>query len=271
MARKKRNGNAYFVLGNNNENGTNNNNNNHLEKRSPIKQPIQITAKSPNQKILLRSISENIVTIVTGPPGSGKTLLSVTCGLYDFIRGKYKKMIFTRPCVEAVGENLGFLPGDLNEKIQPYMYPIFNFLSFYLTPQKIDGYVKSEEIITLPLAYQRGVTFSDSFVLLDEAQNTKIDQVHMFLTRIGENCKVVITGDPYQSDIRGVNGLVDACERLEGVPGLGIVKFTEEDIVRSQIVVDIEKRYSSVRNGESKKELREKDVNNNILQNSISV
>jgi phosphate starvation-inducible PhoH-like protein len=260
MARKKRNGNGYFsVLGNgSNGNGSTNgngNSNSSVEKRSPTKQPIQITAKSPNQKTLLKSISENIVTIVTGPAGSGKTLLAVTCGLYDFIRGKYKKMIFTRPCVEAVGENLGFLPGDLNEKIQPYMYPIFNFLSFYLTPQKIEGYVRSEEIITLPLAYQRGMTFADSFVLLDEAQNTKVDQVHMFLTRIGENCKVVITGDPYQSDIRGKNGLVDACERLVGVPGLGIVQFTEDDIVRSQIVIDIEKRYSLNIPAESKKEL----------------
>jgi len=228
--------------GNGSENGSVTKN--ELEnKKSYTKQRVSVTARSPHQIELLKSIKENLVTIVAGPPGSGKTMLSVVSGLREFIMGKYKKMIFTRPCVEAVGENLGFLPGDLHEKIHPYMYPIFDFLSDYLTPKQIEAYLKSEDILTLPLAFQRGMTFRNSFVLLDEAQNTRPEQIRMFLTRIGENCKVVITGDPLQSDIREKNGLVDAVERLRGVDNLGIVEFSKEDILRNPIVADIEDRY----------------------------
>jgi len=205
---------------------------------------ISITAKSENQKLLLKSIKDNLVTIVKGPPGTGKTRISVVSGLKEFIMGRYTKMIFTRPCVEANHENLGFLPGDLNSKIHPYMYPIFDFLSDFLNNKQIEGYIKSESIRTFPLAFMRGSTFSNAFVLLDEAQNTTPEQIRMFLTRIGENCKVVITGDPHQSDVKGKNGLIDACARLTGVVGLGIVEFTKEDIVRNPIVAEIEKRYS---------------------------
>jgi len=237
MSRKKRNGNR-------NENG---NENDKVEVSTKIKvkakAKIVVIAKSENQKALLKSIKENLVTIVAGPAGSGKTMLSVVSGLREFIMGKYDKMIFTRPCVEANGENLGFLPGDLNEKIYPYMYPIFDFLSDYLSIKQIEGYIKSESIITLPLAFQRGMTFRNAFVLLDEGQNTTPEQIRMFLTRIGPNCKVVITGDPLQTDIKTKNGLVDACERLEGVNNLGIVKLSEEDIVRSPIIAEIEERY----------------------------
>jgi phosphate starvation-inducible PhoH-like protein len=124
------------------------------------------------------------------------------------------------------------------------MYPIFDFLSDYLSPKQIEAYLKSEDILTLPLAFQRGMTFRNSFVLLDEAQNTRPEQIRMFLTRIGANCKVVITGDPNQSDIHGVNGLVDAVTRLKGVNNLGIIEFSKEDILRNPIVADIEERYS---------------------------
>ena len=207
------------------------------------KSRISVTARSQHQKELLKSIKENVITIVQGPPGSGKTMLSVVSGLREFTIGRYSKLIFTRPCVEANGENLGFLPGDLHEKIHPYMYPIFDFLADYLSQKQIEGLIKSENIVTLPLAFQRGMTFKNSFVLLDEAQNTKPDQIRMFLTRIGENCKVVITGDPLQSDIKHKNGLVDACERLVNIDKLGIVEFTKEDIVRHPIVAEIEERY----------------------------
>ena len=239
MTQKRKNGN-----GNGNFNGYEGN-----EKKPPTKNPINIVAKSQNQKLLLTSIRENTVTIVAGPPGTGKTLISVACGLREFIMGHYKKMIFTRPCVEANGENLGFLPGDLHEKISPYMYPIFDFLADFLTSQKIEYYIKSGEFLTLPLAFMRGTTFRNAFVLLDEAQNTKPEQIRMFLTRIGEGCKVVITGDPHQSDVKGLNGLVDAVERLKGVTSLGIVRFNKEDIVRHPIVSEIESRYEEKEKG----------------------
>ena len=230
MSKKKRNGNG-------NENG---------EKSNGIRARIHVTARSEHQKELLRSIKDNVVTIVEGPAGSGKTMLSVISCLREFTLGRYSKMIFTRPCVEANGENLGFLPGDLNEKISPYMYPIFDFLSDHLSSKQIEGMVESETIVTLPLAFQRGITFRNAFVILDEAQNTSPAQIRMFLTRIGENCKIVITGDPEQSDIKGINGLADACGRLEGVTDLGIVKFTKEDICRHPIVVEIEEKYKEL-------------------------
>jgi len=237
MARKKKNGNG---------------NGNNVEKenleetiivKKTTKKQILITPKTQHQKELLQSIEENIVTIVYGPAGSGKSRISVVCGLKEFIEGKYKKLIFTRPCVEANGENLGFLPGNLNEKIHPYMYPIFDFLSEYLAPKQIEDMMKLEKIMTLPLAFMRGVTLKNAFVIFDEGQNSIPKQMRMFLTRIGDNCKVVINGDPDQSDIKIKNGLVDACERLEGVNGLKIIKFDETDIVRHPIVVEIEERY----------------------------
>jgi len=237
MSRKKRNG-----------NGISNVNGSEIEteevKTNKTTKRVMITARGDNQKQLLKSIKENLVTIAAGPPGCGKTMIAVVSGLREFVMGKYKKMIFTRPCVEANGENLGFLPGDLNEKIHPYMYPIFDFLSDYLTPKQIEGHIKEEKIMTLPLAFMRGYTFRNSFVILDEGQNTTPEQIRMFLTRIGENCKVVITGDPLQTDIKGKNGLVDACERLDGVNDLGIVRLEKIDIVRNPIVSEIEDRYS---------------------------
>jgi len=242
MSKKKR---SESVNGNGNNQSKENGSDVEIIRKSKTKTRVTVIAKGENQKLLLKSIKENLVTIVAGPPGTGKTMLSVVSGLREFIMGKYDKMIFTRPCVEAAGENLGFLPGDLNEKIHPYMYPIFDFLSDYLTAKQIEGYIKAEKIITLPLAFQRGMTFRNSFVLLDEGQNTTPEQVRMFLTRIGENCKVVITGDPLQTDIKSKNGLVDACERLEGVSGLGIVTLEAGDIVRNSIVAEIEGRYSA--------------------------
>jgi len=226
-------------------NGNGNGNGQDVNKKE-VEKKIVIQAKTPNQKLFLKSIKENIVTIVHGVCGTGKTRLAVLSGLKDFKQGKYDKLILTRPCVEASGESLGFLPGDLNEKIHPYMLPIFDFLSEYLSSACINNYMKENKIITLPLAYHRGLTFRNAFVIGDEFQNTTPEQVRMFLTRIGDNCKVVITGDPKQTDIRGKNGLVDAVERLQGVNNLGIVEFTEEDILRNPIVIDIEKRYNNI-------------------------
>jgi len=211
-----------------------------------VKNKINLSAKTLNQKELFKSIKNNIITIVYGPPGTGKTMISVASALNSFFKCHYGKIIFTRPCIEAEGENLGFLPGDLNEKISPYMIPIFDFLSEYMEKSQIERMVVDGKIITMPLAFLRGVTFKNSFVLLDEAQNTTPKQMRMFLTRIGEDCKIVMTGDPNQSDIRATNGLVDVITRLDGIPDIGIVKFDQEDVVRHEIVKIIEKRYDGV-------------------------
>ena len=210
------------------------------------KKKLILSAKTENQRLLLNSIKNNIITIASGPAGTGKTLISVFCALESFFNMQYGKIIFTRPCVEADGENLGFLPGDLNDKIAPYMIPIFDFLDSYMDKVTIERMILDGKITTLPLAFMRGSSFQNSFVLLDEFQNTTPKQIKMFLTRIGKNSKVVLTGDPNQSDIKGVNGLTDILTRLEDVPNVGIVKLTEEDIMRHEIVKMIEKKYNGV-------------------------
>jgi phosphate starvation-inducible PhoH-like protein len=209
-----------------------------------LKKSIEITAKTQNQKLLLKSIRDNLITFAVGSAGSGKTLLSVNRCLDEFIKGNYDKMIFTRPCIEANGENLGFLPGNLNDKISPYMMPIFDFLGDYLEHKQIEMMIREGYIQTIPLAYMRGYTFRNSFVIGDEFQNTKPEQVKMFLTRIGENCKIVITGDPKQSDIKCKNGLSHAIELFADTDQIGIVEFNEDDILRHPMVALIEKKYN---------------------------
>lgn len=209
-----------------------------------LKKEIYIAPKTPNQKELFESIEKNIITFVTGCPGSGKTFISVICALDKLLKGEVDRLIFSRPCIEAGGENLGFLPGDFNDKISPYMIPIFDFVSEYLEKGQIEELIRRGIIVTLPLAFQRGITFKNACVVLDESQNTTIQQMKMFLTRIGDNCKILVTGDLNQSDIKGKNGLADAVVRLEDMENVGIIKFTEEDILRNPIVKEIEKRYS---------------------------
>lgn len=210
------------------------------------KKKLTLSARTENQKALFKSIKSNIITVASGPPGSGKTLISVYSALDSFFKMQYGKIIFTRPCIEADGENLGFLPGDLNEKISPYMMPIFDFLDDYMDRLTVERMILDGKITTLPLAFMRGFTFRNAFVLLDECQNTTPKQMKMFLTRIGENCKVVMTGDPNQSDIRGINGLTDIVTRLDNVPDVGIIRLEEEDIVRHEIVKMVEKKYHGV-------------------------
>ncbi len=207
---------------------------------------LALSAKTENQRELFKSIKTNTITVASGPPGSGKTLISVYSALDSFFKMQHGKIIFTRPCIEADGENLGFLPGDLNEKISPYMMPIFDFLNDYMDKMTIERMILDGKIMTLPLAFMRGITFRNAFVLLDEAQNTTPKQMKMFLTRIGENSKVVMTGDPNQSDIRGTNGLVDIVTRLDNVPDVGIVKLGMEDVIRHEIVKMVEKKYHGV-------------------------
>jgi len=176
------------------------------------------------------------------------THIAATYGLLKFLQGDYKKIILTRPCVEAYGEKLGSLPGTADDKIAPYMAPIFNIFGEYIALNKINEFIDHKQILTIPLAHQRGYTFNDAFILFDEAQNCVPKQMRLCLTRIGKNSKMVITGDVTQSDIGGKNGLVDAVERLNGVTGIGVVELTKNAIVRNPIVVEIEDRYSQAEN-----------------------
>jgi len=204
---------------------------------------IRPIAKNEEQKDVLRSIDENLITIIAGSPGVGKTFLATMQGISDVLKGKYQKLILSRPCVEAFGENLGFLPGDFHSKIQPYMIPIMDILEDNLSAGAILSLIETKTIRTIPLAFMRGIEFKNSFVILDEAQNTIPSQIYMLLTRIGKNCKIVITGDPNQSDIPETNGLVDAIDRLAGMNDIGIVQLSPKSIIRHPIIEEIEARY----------------------------
>lgn len=204
-----------------------------------------VTAVNEGQKNALRSIAnpDNHIIMVNGIAGTGKTFISASWGLEQMLKGHFERMILTRPYVEA-GESLGFLPGTYDNKIAPFMIPIFDVFRDHLSEEDIDDLFKAKKIITLPIAYMRGVTFKNAFVLLDEAQNTTPKQMHLFLTRVGLNAKMVVTGDARQSDIRGENGFTDALERLQGINGLDIVGLDPNSVVRHAIIPEIEQRYS---------------------------
>jgi phosphate starvation-inducible PhoH-like protein len=210
----------------------------------------EIRARNVNQSRYLDSIENNVVTLGLGPAGSGKTYLAVyEALLHNWTKSKkMKRLIITRPAVEA-GEKLGFLPGDLNDKLHPYMRPIYDALydivngdSVAIVNEKIErGYIE-----IAPLAYMRGRTFNDCFIILDEAQNATLEQLKMVLTRIGDNCKLVIDGDPGQTDLpdyKKKSGLHDLKYILDGVDNVGIIEFESEDIVRNPIVMDVVKAF----------------------------
>ncbi len=229
---------------------------------------VSVSAKNTEQKEMLRMISENDVTFVKGAPGSGKTHLAVGYGLQTLLRGDYKQLVFTRPVVEAGGEKLGFLPGNMYEKIDPYMIPIFEILSKLLPPDALEQLMPnygsnkngnangngnaSMPIRILPLAYMRGATFQNSFIVCDECQNSTPEQMRMVLTRLGEGSKMVLCGDVYQTDIHTTNGLSDAFHLLEDVKGIGFVSLTQAAIMRHPIIRSIEKCYLD-RNQKQKK------------------
>lgn len=185
------------------------------------------------------------VTFGLGPAGTGKTYLAVAQAVEMMITGKIEKLIMTRPAVEA-GEKLGFLPGDMKEKVDPYLRPIYDALNDCLPPEQVERRIASGEIEVAPLAFMRGRTLSNAFILLDEAQNTTIPQMKMFLTRFGEGSRMVICGDTKQIDLPGgaaASGLHDAVGRLQGVEGIQMTEFTSDDVVRHDIVGRIVKAY----------------------------
>ena len=203
-----------------------------------------IKPKTIGQKRYIESVLKNTITIGVGPAGTGKTYLAVAAAVAAFRERKVNRIILTRPAVEA-GERLGFLPGDLQSKVDPYLRPLYDALFDMLGAETYQKYLERGNIEVAPLAYMRGRTLDDSFIILDEAQNTTPEQMKMFLTRFGFGSKMVITGDITQIDLPGGknSGLKDAARILGNVPGIGVIKFSEQDVVRHEIVGSIIKAY----------------------------
>jgi phosphate starvation-inducible PhoH-like protein len=214
--------------------------------RETSKVIMSVSSINSCQKEVLRTIAkdENHIVFLEGIAGSGKTYLSVSWGLEQMLKGKFEKIIVTRPYVEA-GESLGYLPGTFTSKIAPFMIPIFDVLNEYLSHEDIKELMESNKLVILPLAYMRGVTFKNAFVILDEGQNSTITQMHLFLTRIGQGSKMVITGDTSQSDLGMHNGFTDALNILRDLEGVGIVELKPSSVVRHPIIQSLDSRYKS--------------------------
>lgn len=204
----------------------------------------ELEPKTEAQRKYIAALTNSQITFGVGPAGTGKTFVATTLAA-DLLRNKkIKRIIITRPAVEA-GESLGYLPGFLDEKFEPYFAPVRSVFTQRLGKSATDYYIKRKAIDVLPLAYMRGHTFSDAFVIFDEAQNASKTQMKTFLTRIGHNCRVAVNGDPKQVDVKKVDGLMDAINRLSGIRGVEVVNFGVEDIVRSGIVGRIVRAYEA--------------------------
>ncbi|RJP84289.1 MAG: PhoH family protein [Desulfobacteraceae bacterium] len=203
-----------------------------------------ITPKSPAQKEYIDAIRQYDIAFGIGPAGTGKTYLAMAMAVAALAQKKVSRIVLTRPAVEA-GEALGFLPGDLAEKINPYLRPLYDALHDMMNFEKASGLMQQDVIEVAPLAFMRGRTLNDSFIILDEAQNTTSEQMKMFLTRIGFNSKAVITGDITQSDLPSnrASGLIEAKELLKGIEGIQFVFFTKHDVVRHRLVQKIIDAY----------------------------
>lgn len=215
-----------------------------------------VKAKTKGQQHYLQMASQNDICFAIGPAGTGKTYLAVAIAVSALKRGIIKRIVLARPAVEA-GESLGFLPGDFQEKIDPYLRPLYDALDDMMPSEKLKGYIDKRVIEIVPLAYMRGRTLNNSFVILDEAQNATDVQMKMFLTRLGANSKAIITGDITQIDlpVKSRSGLVQAKEILNNIPGVGFVYFDREDVVRHKLVKDIIDAYDKFNelNGNTKK------------------
>ena len=208
-----------------------------------------ISPRSPTQAAYIRAIDEADLVFGLGPAGTGKTYLAVAKAVEKLIGGEVDRIILSRPAVEA-GEQLGFLPGDMREKVDPYLRPLYDALHDMLPTQQVAKRLENGEIEVAPLAFMRGRTLANAFVILDEAQNTSAVQMKMFLTRLGENSRMVVTGDLSQVDLpRGTrSGLRDAVEILEGSDAIEVVRFTDRDVVRHPLVTRIVRAYEAVEN-----------------------
>lgn len=209
-----------------------------------------IKAKTQGQENYLRVAGKNDICFAIGPAGTGKTYLAVAFAVSALKKGLVNKIVLARPAVEA-GESLGFLPGDFREKIDPYLRPLYDALDDMMPSDKLKTYIEKRVVEIVPLAYMRGRTLNNAFVILDEAQNATDVQMKMFLTRLGVNSKAIITGDVTQIDLppRTTSGLVQAREILQGIDGVGFVYFDKSDVVRHKLVKDIIDAYERSGNG----------------------
>lgn len=205
-----------------------------------------ISARTPTQQLLVRTFQKNDLTFALGPAGTGKTYVAIALAVKALKNREVKKIILSRPAVEA-GEKLGFLPGDMKDKIDPYLQPLYDALEDMIPAVKLKEYMETKVIQIAPLAFMRGRTLNDAVIVLDEAQNTTTHQIKMFLTRLGVNAKMIITGDATQIDLpRTVSsGLIQALRILNGIPGIGKVEFGKKDIVRHQLVQRIVEAYQA--------------------------
>lgn len=203
-----------------------------------------VSPKTVGQKRYIKTIERKTITFGVGPAGTGKTYLAVAMAVKAFKAGVVSRIILTRPAVEA-GEKLGFLPGDLQNKVDPYLRPLYDALFDFLGAENFQRLHERGSIEVAPLAYMRGRTLDESFIILDEAQNTTREQMKMFLTRLGFGSKIVVTGDVTQIDLPDgkVSGLIEATRVLRNVEDIGIVRFSEKDVVRHKLVQDIIKAY----------------------------
>jgi phosphate starvation-inducible PhoH-like protein len=205
-----------------------------------------ITPRSPTQSQYVRALNEHELVFALGPAGTGKTYLAVAVAVSMLLSGEVDRIILSRPAVEA-GERLGFLPGDMREKIDPYLRPLYDALYDMLPASQVAKRLEVGEIEVAPLAFMRGRTLANAFVILDEAQNTSPVQIKMFLTRLGENSRMVVTGDPSQVDLPlgARSGLRDAIDILDGVEGVTVVRFSDVDVVRHPLVVRVVRAYEA--------------------------
>lgn len=212
-----------------------------------------IKARTPNQQLLVKTFTENDLTFALGPAGTGKTYLAVAMAVRALKNREVRKIILSRPAVEA-GEKLGFLPGDMKDKIDPYLQPLYDALEDMIPAVKLREYMETKVIQIAPLAFMRGRTLNDAVIVLDEAQNTTTHQIKMFMTRLGMNAKMIITGDVTQIDLpRSVqSGLIQALRILDGVPGVGLVEFGKKDIVRHALVQRIVEAYERAEKAEGR-------------------
>lgn len=219
-----------------------------------------ITARTENQQKLVKAFDENDLVFATGPAGSGKTFVAIALAVRALKNKEARKIILSRPAVEA-GEKLGFLPGEMKDKLDPYLQPLYDALQDMIPAAKLKEYMENNVIQIAPLAFMRGRTLNDAIIILDEAQNTTTHQIKMFLTRLGMNAKMIVTGDVTQIDLppSTTSGLIQAMRVLKDVKGIGLVQFDKKDIVRHKLVQRIVEAYDQfdAQNREAKKERRE--------------